>query len=118
MTRCGNYIKTTYPTISCSITPISTICIYCSISVAPNSPDAWRVFAPGDNPDGGSGSVRTSYNATEFAINHTTHSDFSPYVTTVGLYNDNNDLLAIGKLGRPIKRDKDEAFSIVVRFDV
>ena len=89
-----------------------------SITVAPNSPDAWRVFAPGDNPDGGSGSIKTSYNATEFAINHTTHSDFSPYVTTVGLYNDHNDLLAIGKLGRPIKRDKDEAFSIVVRFDV
>ncbi len=89
-----------------------------SISVMPDSPDAWRVFAPGDNPSGGSGSLQTSYEATEFAINNTTHSDFSPYITTVGLYNDNNDLLALAKLGRPLKNDKGEAYSIVVRFDV
>ena len=28
-----------------------------------------------------------------------------PYVTTIGLYNDNNDLLAVGKLSHPIKND-------------
>ena len=89
-----------------------------SINVYDGSPDAHSVFAPGDNPDGGSGSIETSYKATEFAINATTHSDFSPYMTTVGLYNDKNELLAISKLGRPIKRDKNEGYTIVCRFDV
>jgi len=89
-----------------------------SISVAAGSPEVHRVFAPGDNPQGGSGSLQSSYEATEFGINHTTHSDFAPYITTVGLYNDNCELLAISKLGRPIKRDKGEGFTVVVRFDV
>jgi len=32
--------------------------------------------------------------------------------------NDKNELLAISKLGRPIKRDKNEGYTIVCRFDV
>lgn len=31
-----------------------------------------------------------------------TGSDFKPYVTTVGLYNDANQLLAVGKLAQPL----------------
>lgn len=27
------------------------------------------------------------------------------YITTVGLYNDNNELLAVGKLSRPLQKD-------------
>ena len=35
------------------------------------------------------------------------NDDFSPYITTVGLYNDLNQLIAIGKLSKPItKSDK------------
>ena len=34
-----------------------------------------------------------------------TGSFFSPYVTTLGLYNDSNELLAVAKLSTPILKD-------------
>jgi|TARA_Y100000310_G_scaffold36717_1_gene34579 hypothetical protein len=46
-----------------------------------------------------------------------THSDFATYVTSVGLYNDENELLAVGKLANPIKNDRELALAFVVRFD-
>ena len=50
-------------------------------------------------------------------IGEATHSDFATYVTAVGLYNDNNELMAIGKTAKPIKNDKEMALTFVVRFD-
>ena len=50
-------------------------------------------------------------------IGEATHSDFSPYVTTIGLYNNQNELLAIGKPAKPIKNDKELSLTFVVRFD-
>ena len=50
-------------------------------------------------------------------IGEATHSHFATYVTTIGLYNNSNELLAIGKTAKPIKNDKDMALSFVVRFD-
>ena len=44
-------------------------------------------------------------------------SAFNPYVTTVGLYDDNSNLLAIGKLGQAIKKSEKFDTSYVVRFD-
>ena len=38
-------------------------------------------------------------------------------MTKVGLYNDFNELLAVGQLSSPIKNDKDLALGFVVRFD-
>ena len=46
------------------------------------------------------------------------HSMFTPYFTTIGLYNDNNELLAIGKLSTPIPRTKKLDTTVIVRFDV
>lgn len=46
-----------------------------------------------------------------------THSDFATYVTTIGLYNDERELLAIGKVAKPIKNEKELALTFVVRFD-
>ena len=46
-----------------------------------------------------------------------THSEFSTYVTSIGLYNDQNELLAIGKTAKPIKNEKELSLSFVVRFD-
>ena len=46
-----------------------------------------------------------------------TSSAFTPYITTVGLYNDSGDLCATGKLARPLKNSNDYDISIVVRFD-
>ena len=50
-------------------------------------------------------------------IGEATHSEFATYVTEIGLYNDNNELLAIGKLAKPIKNEKEMALTFVVRFD-
>lgn len=44
-------------------------------------------------------------------------SEWSPYITTIGLYDDHGQLLAIGKLARPIKKRKDVPYNFVVRFD-
>lgn len=46
-----------------------------------------------------------------------TGSEFRPYVTTVGLYNDNNELLAVAKLSTPIQTSKTSDTTFVVRFD-
>jgi hypothetical protein len=43
--------------------------------------------------------------------------EFAPYITTVGLYNDKGQLLAIGKLGTPIRKRDDVDLNIIVRFD-
>jgi len=75
-------------------------------------------FPPGDNPGGGSGSYNSSYEATQFVENFVTHSNFAPYITTVGLYNDNNELLVTGRTSRPIKNDPDLDISFVLRFDI
>lgn len=45
-----------------------------------------------------------------------TGSFLAPYITTVGLYQ-GNELVAVGKLGRPIKNLIDWPINIVVRFD-
>jgi len=47
-----------------------------------------------------------------------TGSDFRPYVTQVGLYNDSGDLLAIAKLGSPLKKRQDVDVTINVKFDI
>jgi len=47
----------------------------------------------------------------------TTSSEFSPYITSIGLYNDIGELLAIGKLGQPVKSPQDFDISFVVQFD-
>jgi hypothetical protein len=47
-----------------------------------------------------------------------TSSYFNPYITTVGLYNDNNELLAIGKLASPLEKRDDVDMNIIVRWDI
>jgi len=51
-------------------------------------------------------------------MNMVTGSDFRPYITQIGLYNDNGDLLAIGKLGSPLKKRQDVDVTINVKFDI
>ena len=50
-------------------------------------------------------------------IGQVTHSEFAPYVTTVGLYSDKYELLAIGKLARPLKKSEHHSTIITVRLD-
>jgi len=77
---------------------------------------SWRMMPPGDALYS-SGSYKHYYGqATEFEA-FVTHSNFAPYVTTIGLYNDFNELLAVGQLSSPLRNDPDVALGIVVRFD-
>jgi hypothetical protein len=50
-------------------------------------------------------------------INAITGSDFDPYSTTVGLYNDVNELLVVGKLSRPYRMPPNTDMTFIVRWD-
>lgn len=47
-----------------------------------------------------------------------TGSDFQPYITTVGLYNDANELVAVGKLNRPVPKSNNVETTIIVKIDI
>jgi len=47
-----------------------------------------------------------------------TGSAFQPYVTTIGLYNDSNDLIAVAKLGRPTPKSQNTDMTFVIRLDM
>jgi hypothetical protein len=63
------------------------------------------------NPSIKYGSYGTLY---DFA----TGSYFQPYVTTIGLYNDANELIAVGKLAQPVPKSRYIDMTFVVKFDV
>ena len=44
--------------------------------------------------------------------------DFSPYITSVGLYDDNNDLLAVAKFTSPVKKPTDLPMTFKLQIDV
>ena len=61
------------------------------------------------NPTYLSGSkIRVKTNSTDTPV---------AYITTVGLYNDNNELMAVGKLSEPLKKTPDTEFTIRARLD-
>jgi hypothetical protein len=41
----------------------------------------------------------------------------NPYITSIGLYNSNYELVAVGKLGRPLKTREDVDVNFIVRWD-
>jgi hypothetical protein len=44
-------------------------------------------------------------------------SDFYTYATTLGLYDDDNQLLAVAKFGKPIMMSPDTDMTFVVKYD-
>jgi hypothetical protein len=44
-------------------------------------------------------------------------SDFAPYITTIGLYNDAGQLLVTGKLASSVRKRDDVDMNILIRFD-
>jgi hypothetical protein len=46
-----------------------------------------------------------------------TGSFLTPFITTIGLYDDNCDLVAVAKLPQPIKSEPDIPVNFIVRFD-
>lgn len=45
-------------------------------------------------------------------------SSFQPYITSIGLYNDANELIAIGKLSQPLQKPADTELTIQVKLDI
>ena len=85
-------------------------------SLSVSGSHSWELFPPGDALYK-SGSMKHFWEqATEWK-GFVTHSKFTPYITKVGLYSDNNDLIAIGQLSHAIKNDPEFALAIQVRFD-
>ena len=85
-------------------------------SLTVSGSESWKFFPPG-HATAQSGSYKYSYNASNKYENFVTHSEFRPYITKVGLYNDFNELVAVGQLSHPVKNDKELALAIQVRFD-
>ena len=52
--------------------------------------------------------IRVKTNATDTPVS---------YITTIGLYNDNNELMAVSKLSEPLKKTPDVEFTLRVRLD-
>lgn len=50
--------------------------------------------------------------------NFVSGSDFAPYITTIGLYDDFGRLLAIGKLAQPIRKRNDVDMNFLIRIDL
>jgi len=60
----------------------------------------------------------TFYNAeTGVLVQPEFRNDPKVYITTVGLYNDNNELLAVAKLSKPVRKSFDEELLLRVRLD-
>jgi len=47
-----------------------------------------------------------------------TRSTFQPYITTVGLYNDANELIAVGKMAQPVPKSANTEMTIIVKIDI
>jgi len=47
-----------------------------------------------------------------------TGSYFQPYITTVGLYNDSNELIAVAKLAQPLPKSANTEMTIQVKLDI
>ena len=46
-----------------------------------------------------------------------THSEFRPYATTIGIYNDFGELIVVGSLARPIRMIDNSDLTFIIKFD-
>ncbi len=95
-----------------------------------NSDNSWKGYTPGQPV----GMIQAGYPQiqlelqpeafTNFSFDQSTYrndmtgSYFSPYLTTVGLYDDNKQLLAVGKLSNPTPISKFSDTTVLVNFDI
>ena len=59
----------------------------------------------------------TYVSQSKIQVKETTTDTPVSYITTVGLYNDANELLAVAKLSEPLKKDPSNEFTLRVRLD-
>ncbi len=64
-----------------------------------------------------SSSIGTFYTPGQYLADNVTGSYFSPYVTTVGLYDENQNLLAVGKLAQPLPVSPTTDTTILINLD-
>ena len=50
--------------------------------------------------------------------NNITGSQFRPYITTVGLYNEANELLAVAKTNKAIPKSENVDMTFVIKLDI
>ena len=90
-----------------------------SITILDGAVSASNYFPPSHLPTGqGTGSYNSTYNAATESLSLVTGSEFSPFVTNVGLYDQFGQLLAHAKMAKPIKLSKEIDTTFVVRFDI
>ena len=90
-----------------------------SITIFNGAVSASNFFPPSHLPTGqGTGSYNSTYNAATESLSIVTGSEFSPFVTNVGLYDQFGQLLAHAKMAKPIKLSKEIDTTFVVRFDI
>ena len=76
------------------------------------------------NPTAQTGNTILSYSGSKYLqpsgeyANNVTGSAFQPYITSVGLYNDSNELIAVAKLAQPLPKPADTELTIQVKLDV
>ena len=70
------------------------------------------------NPSVISGSQACPENITNTLYDFATGSYFTPYVTTVGLYNNDKELVAVGKLAQPLDMSDTTDTTILVNLDL
>ena len=63
-------------------------------------------------------SARKSMSNNKYELaSFTTSSVFKPYITTIGLYDEHNNLLVVGKLNQPVKTSNKMDTTFIVRWD-
>ena len=76
------------------------------------------------NPSAQTGSTVLEYSGSKYVqpsgvyADNVTGSAFQPYITTVGLYNDSDQLIAVGKLAQPLPKPADTELTIQIKLDV
>jgi hypothetical protein len=70
-------------------------------------------FTYSQNPSSISGSTNSG-----IPYDFVTGSYFEPYITTIGLYNDANQLVAVGKLAQPLQSSNVTDTTILVNLDL
>jgi hypothetical protein len=61
---------------------------------------------------------QTGSNTYSEVTNFATGSYFRPYATTIGLYNDDNELLMVAKFGQPIPIPLETEINFLIRYDL
>lgn len=76
------------------------------------------------NPTAQSGSSILEYSGSRFVRQsgvlaaNVTGSDFQPYITAVGLYNEANELIAVGKMSQPLPKSAQTEMTIQIKLDI